>query len=404
MVRHHFFKRYAVAILASIVVVVGGGVFVRYALAPSIIVLPANDIGQIMFNSTDPADGWMIAHPRKTPRLYRSTDGGLNWHRVASHMPNRYQMILEAGKKTWVFVRAARHNSSLASFPNEWATVYFRTMQSAGTVEPIRATTRPKVPWASFETFMMPPQTSNAPWLLAESIWNPGTMMYTLFHWNATQARWVAVTPIPLGVRGDVSGPPGIMATGSHTLWWTSSGNGTLGQLDRVTIAHNRAKIQAANLPEVPLRSACPSGGTVLTERAFGVPAFSGPRGRVTVSWEGCHTRVHFGTWATTDGGRRWHRAGTLFSGAAGNQWASFSVGYAWSIPKGRYEEGSQQWWTTTDGGKHWIPTIRLPAQARNTLEVVTPQDLWVLAGNQLLHSADAGIHWTSVRTVNVVP
>jgi hypothetical protein len=48
-------------------------------------------------------------------------------------------------------------------------------------------------------------------------------------------------------------------------------------------------------------------------------------------------------------------------------------------------------------------PTIRLPAQASNMLEVVTPEKLWVIAGHQLLHSTDSGIHWTAIRTVAVV-
>jgi hypothetical protein len=196
--------RYAWMVLAGLAVAVGGSLYVRQVLTPPMIALPAKDIGQRVFNPSDPADGWMIATPRKPStlryysRLYRSTNGGLNWHRVLLPLSNRYQMILEAGKKTSVLVHTARHDPSLAAFPNEWATVYFPTMQSAGTVEPIRATTRPTVPWASYETFLMPPQTSNAPWLLAESIGNPGSSLFTLFHWNASQTRWVAVTPIPL--------------------------------------------------------------------------------------------------------------------------------------------------------------------------------------------------------------
>lgn len=410
MIRHHSFMRYTWLILAGLAVAVGGSLYVRNILTSSVVALPAKDIGQIVFNPSDPAEGWMIATPRMTPVLYRSINGGSDWHRVPRHIPNVYQRILGVGTKTWVLVRTAHRDPGLASFPNQWATVYFPTMQSAGTVERIRATTRTTLPpWASFADFLMPQQASNANWLLAESFWNPGTMMYTLFHWNATRNRWVAVIPTPLGVRGDVTGPPGILVAGSHTVWWSSGGNGALGQLDRVTITHNRAKIQAAALPGLPLRSACPSGGSVLTNRAFGVPAFSGLRGRVTVSWVGCGTQVHFGTWATTDGGRHWHRTGVLLPGAAGDQWVkwtSFSVGYAWSIPNGPDEKGytNPQWWTTMDGGKQWIRTVRLSAQASNTLEVVTPHDLWVLARNRLLHSTDAGIHWTSVRTVDVVP
>jgi len=408
MFRHHSFKRYALAILVSIAVVVGGGVFVRYSLTPSIIALPAKDIDQMEFSTTNPADGWMIASPQKTPILYWSTNGGSDWHRVPQRIPRLYQ-ILKAGTKTWVLVRTARHDPKLASFPNEWATVYFPTMQSTGMMERIRATTRLTLPWSSFEGFLMSQQPSNANWLLAESIWNLGTVMGTLFHWNSTGKRWTAVTPTPLGVRGDVLGPEGITVTGSDTLWWSSGGNGSMGQLDRVTITHNHAKIQVATLPGLPMHSACRSGGSVLTGRTFGVPAFSGPRGRVTVSWVGCSHQVHFGTWATTDGGRHWYRTGILLPGAAGDQWvkwASFSVGYAWSIPQGPEENGdtNAQWWTTTDGGKHWVPTIRLPMQDSNALEVVTPQDLWVLAQNRVLHSTDAGIHWTSIRTVDVLP
>jgi hypothetical protein len=77
-------------------------------------------------------------------------------------------------------------------------------------------------------------------------------------------------------------------------------------------------------------------------------------------------------------------------------------VGYAWSTLNGPDEDGSKQWWTTTDGGKHWIRTVHLPAQASSTLEVVTPHNIWVIAGHRLLHSTDAGIHWTSVRAVDL--
>lgn len=392
MALRHSFKRYAWTILAVTVLAVGGSLYVRHGLSPSVIALPAKDIGQIMFSPTDPADGWMIASPRKTPMLYRSTNGGSDWHRVPQRIPNLAQILGMTGTKTWVLLRTARHDPAL---------VYFPTMESTGTVERIRATARTTLPWSSFDDFYMPQQPSSTRWILAESVWNPGTGMFTVFHWNTKRSRWTTVAPVPLGVRGDAY--PGIAVTGPNTLWWSSGGNGgSLAQLDRVTIGHHHAKIQAATLPGLPMHSPCSPKRSVLTDMRFGVPAFSGQHGRVMVSWSGCGTIVHLRTWTTTNGGQNWQPARPMPRGAADGMWASLSVGYAWSL-------GHHHLWMTIDGGTQWVATSwpsTMQIQPRS-LDVVTPHNVWAMASHGtdtiVLHSADAGIHWTPVRRVDLV-
>lgn len=389
MILHHAFKRYAWTVLAGIALAVGGSVCLRNALTPSVIALPARNIHQIAFSTNDPAQGWMIATLRHHPVLYRTTNRGRDWHPVPGISP-RFSLGI-AGTKMWVPIRTDRHDKNLAYFPNQYALAYFPTISSPGTVEPVNATPHSTgwKPWSVYDALLLPQQSANpfhTFWLLAESPWNPGTGLFTLFHWNSKHRQWTAVAPVPLGVRGDDAF--GITITGPHTLWWSSGGNGTLAQLDRVTITHHHATVQAVTLPGWPENSPCSSGGTVLTDRRVGVPAFSGPDGRVMASWTGCQANsvVHLQTWATVNGGQSWHPTGTMPPGAVGGRWASSAMGYAWSM-------NQRRWWITTDGGRQWVATAQI-----QTLDVVTPQNLWVVAGNRLLHSTDAGVHWIPVR------
>lgn len=99
-------------------------------------------------------------------------------------------------------IQTAKH-----SLRRSFALTYSRNPYDLWTSQPLEATTRP-VPWAHYSSIVVPPQASNAPWLLAESQWNGLTGFFTLFHFDPQQRHWTAFDPIPLGVRGGAS--PGI--------------------------------------------------------------------------------------------------------------------------------------------------------------------------------------------------
>ena len=332
---------------------------------------------EVTFSASQPADGWVVMEAGTVSELYQTTNAGRQWQRVMGVRPDADGSILVMGSRVWVPVKAPHHTISLrfsVSSHRNWVS------------QRLQATTR-TVPWAHYANVVMPQTTTGAPWLLAASQYLGMTELYTLFRYDTRRERWVAVAPSPLGQRGDAT--PGLSVTGPHTLWWSTGGNGTQGQLDRITLIHGRATVHAALLPGWPVTSTCGTQ-TIETDRRVGVPAFTGRKGRVFASWAGCDTTVHVAIWGTTDGGRHWQQA-ALPSGLYWGQWANAAVGYAWSA-------SGKQWWTTIDGGRHWT-TTRLPTPLQR-LDEVSPQDLWAIGGaanNQLLHSTDAGLHWSTV-------
>ncbi len=376
------------AILMSAGILAGCGSFSTASHAPPTApsshargAMPAplqSSVFQVTFSVQNPADGWMVVDVGSTPALYRTTDEGRNWQRIVGVIPNALGSILVIGSHVWVPTTAPHHALTLA---------FSGTPGKNWVSQPLQATTQ-AVPWDAYANVVMPQTTTGTPWLLAASLYLGMTELYTLFRYDTHTGRWVAVVPMPLGQRGDES--PGLAVTGRHTLWWASGGNGTQAQLDQVAVAHGRATIRAATLPGWPVTSPC-GRETVNTDRRVGVPAFHGPTGRVMASWDGCHKAVHVATWTTTNGGQQWDQGAALPTGAFWGRWASPSVGYVWSA-------SGERWWTTTDGGQTWSSSS-LPAPLQR-LDVVTSQDLWAIAGsgqNHLLHSSDAGLHWTTV-------
>lgn len=333
---------------------------------------------EVTFSASHPADGWVVMEAGTEPELYQTTNAGRQWQRVMGVTPHADGSTLVMGSRVWVPIKAPHHAIALrfsAAPHRNWVS------------QRLQATTR-TVPWAHYANIVMPQTTTGAPWLLAASQYLGMTELYTLFRYDTPRERWVAVTPIPLGLRGDAS--PALAVTGPHTLWWSTGGNGTQAQLDRITVLHGRATVHAALLPGWPVTSTCGTQ-TIETDRRVGVPAFTGRKGRVFASWAGCDTAVHVATWATTDGGQQWQPAGSLPEGAVWGQWANASVGYAWSAD-------GRRWWTTVDGGQAWAG-VELPTPLQR-LDEVSPQDLWAIGGaanNQLLHSTNAGLLWSTV-------
>ena len=384
-------SRYTLATLGGVALVAVGGVFFLWALStpsPPRHPIPI-DVEQITFSSGHPAYGWMVGqtNPRSPSILYRTTNNGRQWHKVRSLPSLGYSDLLAVGGTIWIPIQTATH-----SLRRSLALAYSRKPYVQWSSQPLIATTR-SVPWEHYITLVMPQHTLKAPWLLAESQWNTEGL-FSLFHYEPKRRHWTAVDPVPLGLRGQAS--PGITVTGPGTLWWSSGGTGgAAAQLDRVTVARNHARVQAAILPGLPVRSACAGGSTVLTDRSIGVPVFQGPQGQVMASWAGCqgNSRVYMRTWVTNNGGQSWHPMGGMPRGATTGMWASLSVGYVWSV-------NGKHWWATRDGGKTWKAAVLPPSIQLQTLDVVRPQNLWAIAGHRepyLLHSTDAGIHWIPV-------
>lgn len=179
-------KRSTVVILGCVAGVVLGGGTAFLTNAPP--VFHRIEVERVTFSGAHPSDGWLVGqtHPRSPSILYRTTDGGRQWHQVRRLPFLGYSNLLAGRGAIWIPIQTATH-----SLRRSLALAYSRKPYVQWSSQPLIATTR-SVPWTHYIAIVTPQRTSKAPWLLAESQWNTEGL-FTLFHYEPKRRHWTAV-------------------------------------------------------------------------------------------------------------------------------------------------------------------------------------------------------------------